>query len=119
MVPDERKRAGLPFEWNSLEHYEPGRTRLIHYTDMPTQPWVSSANKNGALFYATCKEAIAEGFIDPNFVYDEVARGHVSPDLPEWIGMPAPAHVHRLRKEWKAPYQRFVGLPKSAPKAGA
>ena len=30
----------LPFKWNSLEHYD-DETCLIHFTDMPTQPWVS------------------------------------------------------------------------------
>jgi hypothetical protein len=119
IVPDDKKRAGLPFEWNSLEHFEPGRTKLIHYTDMPTQPWVSHANRNGALFYAACKEAVDDGFIPRDVIYEEVARGHVSPDLPGWIGLPDPVDVKRLRGEWKPPYQRFVGLPKAAKKTGA
>lgn len=46
IVDPEHKRGGLPFEWNSLECYEPGKTNLIHYTDMPTQPWVSANNQN-------------------------------------------------------------------------
>lgn len=43
-------RTGIPPEWNSLEHYEDGKTALLHYTDMPTQPWVSCDNKWGHLW---------------------------------------------------------------------
>lgn len=119
IVAPEHKRAGLPFEWNSLEHYEPGITKLIHYTDMPTQPWVSKTNKNGGLFYTACREAVADGFLDPAYVYEEVARGHVSPDFPEWIGLSPPADVAKLHESWKPPYQRFVGLPPVPKKATA
>lgn len=107
----EHKRAGLPFEWNSLEHYEDGKTKLIHYTDMPTQPWVSHNNKNGHLFYEACREALAEGFLDPDYVYQELSLGHISPEFPSWVGLPPPADLAKLRANWKPPYQRFVGLP--------
>lgn len=117
IVPEERKRAGLPFAWNSLEHYEPGVTKLIHYTDMPTQPWVSNKNKNGHLFYAACREAVADGSLQADYVYEEVARGHVSPELPRWIGLPDPRDFDHLIGTWKPPYQRFTGLPKAAAKA--
>ena len=119
VVPPERRRAALPFEWNSLEHHEPGRTRLIHYTDMPTQPWVSPNNRNGALFYDACREALAEGFLTADEVHEEVALGHVSPDFPAWIGLEPPAGVDALRASWKPPYQRFTGLPPVAAKGGA
>ena len=29
----------IPQEWDSLDRYEPGRTKCIHFTLMPTQPW--------------------------------------------------------------------------------
>lgn len=111
IVDPEHKRAGLPFEWNSLEHYEPGRTKLIHYTDMPTQPWVSHRNKNGHLFYDACREAIAEGFLSPDYVYQEVERGHVSPEFPGWIGLPPPKDLAKRKATWTPPFKRFVGMP--------
>lgn len=116
ILPENDKRPGLPFEWNSLEHYEEGRTKLIHYTDMPTQPWVSKANKNGHLFYAGCREALAEGFLSADEIYHEVELGHVSPLFPEWVGLPPVANADALGKAWKAPYQRFAGMPKVAQK---
>lgn len=119
IVPHERRRAGLPFEWNSLEHYEQGRTKLIHYTDMPTQPWVSHSNKNGHLFYEVCREALDEGFLDPAFLYDEVARGHVSPELPGWVGLPPPPDVEKLKRNWVPPFRRFAGMPKAVAQGGS
>ena len=119
ILPEERRRATLPFEWNSLEHYEAGRTRLIHYTDMPTQPWVSPDNPNGKLFYDGCREALAEGFLTSDEVYEEVDLGHVSPDFPTWVGLDAPADVDAKRASWAPPYKRFTGLPPVAQKGGA
>lgn len=29
----------VPDEWDSLDVYEPGKTKLLHYTKMQTQPW--------------------------------------------------------------------------------
>ena len=34
----------IPPEWNCLECYEPGRTKLLHYTVVPTQPWKNDEN---------------------------------------------------------------------------
>jgi hypothetical protein len=107
IVSAERIAAGLAAEWNSLERYEPGRTRLLHYTDMPSQPWVSRKNRNGRLWYAALREALEEGFVSPDEVYREVDRGHVSPDLPSWVGLARPPGYQRLKRTWVPPYRRF------------
>ena len=41
--PDEIN-DNLPPVWNHLEHYEPGETKLLHYTVVPTQPWKNDKN---------------------------------------------------------------------------
>lgn len=74
-------RADIEPEWNSLEKYEPGRTALLHYTDMQTQPWVSTANPLGYLWTRDLLEAIDEGFVSIDFVREEVERAHVRPSL--------------------------------------
>jgi hypothetical protein len=79
--PPERVRAGLPPEWNSLELYEPGRTALLHYTHMSKQPWVSCRNRNGDLWVAHLREAIAEGFVGERELAEAAARGWVRPSL--------------------------------------
>jgi hypothetical protein len=107
LVPPSKRRAGLPFEWNSLEHYEIGKTKLIHFTDMPTQPWVTNRNKFGLVWYADLREAVESGFIAKDFLYREVELGHVSPDLPSWIGLPNPDCHAQLIQTWVPPFRRF------------
>lgn len=118
IVDDACKRAALPPQWNSLEHYEAGRTRLLHYTDMPTQPWVSRDNRNGELFYRTCRQAIEDGAIPADLVYAEVERGHVAPDFPRWVGLPAHRRASALRDTWTPPYKRLVARPAAVPAKG-
>jgi hypothetical protein len=108
IVPDALKKPSLPFEWNSLEYYAEGKTRLMHYTDMPTQPWVSNQNPSGHLWYRLLREAVHEGFVTLDELYTEVRKGHVSPELPRWAGLPAPPDVERLVKTWTPPYKRFA-----------
>ena len=81
---------------------------LVHYTDMPRQPWVSHDNPNGELWYAAFRQALAEGFIRMEEVEDAMRRGHVSPRLLQWIGL-AGAEVDEATAEaWSPPYRRFT-----------
>ena len=107
IVPPEKIAATLPHEWNSLEFYDAGKTCLVHYTDMQTQPWVSYENKHGAVWYNTLREGIGEGFISKEELYLEVEQGHVLPDLPQYIGLPAHKDYRRLAKGFVPPYKRF------------
>jgi hypothetical protein len=108
IVPPDRIAANLPYEWNSLEFYEQDKTCLIHYTDMPTQPWVSANNEHGALWYRSLREGIAEGFIEKAMLFREVERGHVRPDLPEQLGFEPHPDCEQLAKNYVPPYRRFV-----------
>ena len=108
IVADSKQAATLPAQWNSMEHYEPLRTHLVHYTDMPTQPWVSNANPNGQLFYRAFAEALRDGGIDAALVYAEVERGHVAPDFPRWVGLPSHPDAKRLQRDWVPPYKRLL-----------
>lgn len=74
-------RTDIPPEWNSLEHFEDGKTALLHYTDMPTQPWVSCENKWGYLWTRDLFEAIDDGFITTDYVKDQVKKGYIRPSL--------------------------------------
>lgn len=111
MMPKEKKRPLLEFEWNSLEHYEEGKTKLIHYTDMPTQPWVSHNNKNGEIWYADVRRALAEGFITRAEIDEHVAMGNVHPQLPEWVGLEPYPDSKRLAQTWVPPYKQFAVKP--------
>src|SRR6185295_6454402 len=74
-------RDSLPPDWNSLEEYAPDRTGLIHYTDMPTQPWVSRKNRNGELWVSQLREAMDSGYIKPEEVEQAIAAGYIRPSL--------------------------------------
>lgn len=111
IVPPERITPTLPYEWNSLEFYDESKTCLVHYTDMPTQPWVSCQNQNGAIWYKALKEAIAEGFISHDELYREVEQGHVAPDLPQHLRLAPHRNYEHLCKNYVAPYKRFSTKP--------
>lgn len=107
MMPAERKQPGLEFEWNSLEHYEEGRTKLVHFTDMPTQPWVSNDNRFGDVWYAELRRAVDDGWVKIEDIHAEIEKGHVSPLLPVWAGLAPYAKAETLAKTWVPPFRRF------------
>lgn len=115
LVPSDRQEAALAAEWNSMEHYEPGRTHLLHYTDMPTQPWVSHANPHGELFYRACREALVDGALDADDIEREIEAGHVAPDLARWVGLAPHPGEGRRREKWTPPFRRFQSQPSPAP----
>lgn len=71
----------LPPCWNSLEHFEPGVTQLLHYTDMNTQPWVAAGHPLERLWLDCLRRALAADAIAPAEVRAAVAAGHVRPSL--------------------------------------
>lgn len=74
-------RAVIEPEWNALETYKEGKTALLHFTDMNTQPWVSHLNPLGYLWVRTLRQAVHEEAISRSFVETEVRNGHVRPSL--------------------------------------
>lgn len=70
----------LPGTWNSRDVLC-ARCRLIHYTNMRTQPWLRAGHRYGAIWEAELLSAIADGVIAPEEVWDAVQRGDVRPSL--------------------------------------
>jgi hypothetical protein len=81
VLRDEEIGYTIPFAWNSLETYEAGKTGLIHYTDMNTQPWVHPANPNGYLWLEEVRRMIAEGALEMAEIEEEIALGYFRPSL--------------------------------------
>lgn len=73
-------KYGVPFEWNSLEHWDRG-TRLIHYTDVSTQPWVACGNKLGSFWFNEVRQMISQGVINPKLLQQEIDLGYLRPSL--------------------------------------
>lgn len=108
------KRIGwdiLP-EWNSLERFNE-TTALLHYTDMNTQPWVSTTNPLGYLWVACLRRTLAAGFISRVEVEREVRSGHVRPSLLSQLDagidstLELSAAVRRLDRGFVAPYRHL------------
>lgn len=80
ILKEEDVGYAVPFEWNSLEYYD-DNTRLIHYTDMGTQPWVSVSNSNGHLWFSEVRKMLADGSLDWETLKGEVRLGYFRPSL--------------------------------------
>ncbi|QDT66739.1 glycosyltransferase [Calycomorphotria hydatis] len=67
--------------WNSLEHYKPDTTRLLHYTNVPTQPWKYPQHPYHDVWIADFEEAILDGTLSIELVSDSVVKGYIYPEL--------------------------------------
>ena len=99
--------------WNSLEYYDPGNTRLLHYTDMNTQPWISTKNPLGHLWVSCLRRAIAAKFITREKLVLETNEGHIRPSLLAQLDaeiddpLVLPAAMRKLDRNFAAPYRRL------------
>ena len=80
ILPESEVRYSVPFAWNSLEHHDP-ETRLIHYTDMDTQPWVNALNRNGPLWIQEVRLMMDTGALTPTELQTEIDLGYFRPSL--------------------------------------
>jgi hypothetical protein len=71
----------VPPAWNHLEHYEPGVTKLLHYTVVPTQPWKNDVNPLRDLWMPDFREAKAAGIVKEDEVQRLARAGHVKRPL--------------------------------------
>jgi hypothetical protein len=81
MAAATHKSATLPAGWNDLERYDPCQTALIHYTDMPHQPWLCVSNPLADLWCEALLGAITAGVITREAVQTSVEKGWVRPSL--------------------------------------
>ena len=73
-------KYGVPFEWNSLEHWD-SETRLIHYTDVYTQPWAECGHKLGYLWLDEVRRMVSEKKLDEAAIQEEIDLGYFRPSL--------------------------------------
>jgi hypothetical protein len=106
--------------WNSLERFEDGETALLHYTDMGTQPWVSTSNPLNYLWMRDLFEAIDSGSIATEYVREHVEKGYVRPSILYQIerriddSLLLPKSARDLDRDFQAPFTtvpRHSGSP--------
>jgi len=108
----------IPPEWNHLERLEPGVTKLLHYTVVPTQPWKHRANPNGAIWDQYLGEAVEAGAVTAKDLEIGVAKGHLHPDLLAHRAR-APKRTFKQRVGDALRAAKSVLLPETADRAGA
>lgn len=93
VAPDEIDDT-LPPEWNHLERYEPGVTKLVHYTVVSTQPWKNDENLRRDLWFSAYREAVAAGAIVPDEVERLVRSGEIKAALLDELEGPLMSSRH-------------------------
>jgi hypothetical protein len=105
-----KQETRIPIEWNSLERYVEGRTKLVHYTDMNTQPWIYARHPLGHVWMRDLLEAIDKGFISREYVFEHIQKGWARPSLRYQVenkvedALLLPRHVLDLDKNYSPPY---------------
>lgn len=80
ILDEEEVKYGVPFEWNSLEHWDES-TCLIHYTDVATQPWTSCDNPFGHLWFNEVRRMLRDGAMKVSDIKKEIELGYFRPSL--------------------------------------
>ncbi len=80
-------RESIPRGWNDLDRYDAQRTRLLHFTEIRTQPWVSPAHPHGGLWVDAVRHMLEEGTLTAAEVEAEVAAGYARPSLALQLGI--------------------------------
>jgi lipopolysaccharide biosynthesis glycosyltransferase len=66
--------------WNHLDHWDE-TTKIIHYTQVPMQPWKKPGHPFGHVFLKELKSALKDKAISVKDVQREIEAGHVYPTI--------------------------------------
>lgn len=81
LLSDDEIGDSIPNEWNCLEWYEAERSKLVHFTVVPTQPWKNDESPLVGLWTDAYREAVAAGAVPIELIEDSVTRRLVKPEL--------------------------------------
>lgn len=79
-LKEEEINRSIPRRWNSMDYWDE-TSSLLHYTNVPTQPWVSTDNLCGHVWVKNVKRMISEGKISASFMEEQVKKGYFRPSL--------------------------------------
>jgi lipopolysaccharide biosynthesis glycosyltransferase len=74
------KIGELDTQWNNFDCYDKN-TKLIHYTNLYTQPWKHPNHPYGELWFTYLHEAIATGYVTPRDIELSILRSYVRQDI--------------------------------------
>ncbi len=81
--------------WNVFDRRDP-QTKLIHYTNLNTQPWKYHNHAYGETWFAYLREARAAGWVTARDISLTIKRGYARPDLEEGNGRSLSAKLKAL-----------------------
>lgn len=126
IVPPGEIAETIPPEWNCLEHFEQGSTALLHYTELPRQPWRNGQNPLRWLWIQCFDEALKAGFLRPEEVEQAIARGYMDREFAGRLkgpprgngqeattGLSPVAELEQLRREVASLRQELAGVHRS------
>ena len=67
--------------WNMLEEFAPDKTKLLHFTVVPTQPWKDITHVLFPVWLQMFREAYINGYVQHSLVQKSVRRGHIDSSL--------------------------------------
>ncbi|MFN3826430.1 MAG: glycosyltransferase [Micavibrio sp.] len=70
----------IPRRWNAMDFWDKS-VSLLHYTNVPTQPWVTVGNPYGHVWVNNLKRLISQGKIDSGFIRKQIELGYFRPSL--------------------------------------
>jgi hypothetical protein len=114
IVPNHRMRASIPYVWNSLDRYEPGKTALLHFTALHSQPWTGTRHPLAKVWVAALIRAVDKGAVDRAMLREEVTRGNIRPSLVYQVeaGIADPAALSNdilaRDRQFVPPYQKLA-----------
>jgi hypothetical protein len=85
--------------WNVFDRYDEN-TKVIHYTNLMTQPWKHAGHPCGELWFRYFREAVASGFISDVDIQKATWRGYARPDIREASEPVAPSTAKTKRPHW-------------------
>jgi hypothetical protein len=84
--------------WNSFDRADTG-TKLIHYTNLSTQPWKYPGHPHGILWFSYLNEAREQGFVSEHDIDLTIQRGYARANLRQGNGsVKFAALLKRLRR---------------------
>lgn len=66
--------------WNDFDHYDK-KTKIIHYTNVPTQPWKKGGHPYRGAFLSELSACLEEGSITKELVQEEIEKKHIYPEI--------------------------------------
>jgi lipopolysaccharide biosynthesis glycosyltransferase len=94
--------------WNVFDYYDDS-TRLIHYTNLNTQPWKYPNHPYGELWFEYFEEARAAGYVSDRDIELSLLRAYVRPDILEG-NSPKVSHFSTISQRFRHTAKKFLKL---------